>query len=58
MTVCPECFCSFHSQCIGSGCDCPCQLESPLDSESELAELLDRSLRSTEEIDQAEDESR
>lgn len=22
MTVCPECYDGFHSQCIGQGCDC------------------------------------
>lgn len=27
ITVCPECFYGFHSECIGQGCYCDCQLE-------------------------------
>jgi len=36
-TVCPECYDGVHSECIGQGCYCSCQLdvEGPRDVECE-----------------------
>jgi len=42
--ICPECYDGAHSQCIGQGCYCDCQL-------AELIDLDERALPLEEEYD-------